>query len=92
MPVGVDSCLFTGWQSVFPTSFRRKPESRRFLKRFPDLPQASAGGDEIKTWVKLITGVEMSACPNKRSRLKANEATPLNGYVDSTGLPISINA
>ena len=33
-------------------------------------------GDEIKTWVKLNTGVEMSACPNKRSRLKAKEATP----------------
>ena len=68
--------LFTGWQTVFPTSFRRKPESRGGLKRFPDLPQAFAGGDEIKTWVKLSTGVEMSACSNKKSRLKANEAIP----------------
>ena len=47
--------LFTRWQIGFPTSFRRKPESGRFLKRFPDPPQASAGGDEIKSWVKNHT-------------------------------------
>ena len=75
----------TGRQTVFPTSFRRKPESRRFLKRFPDLPQAFAGGDEIKTWVKLSTGVKMSACPNKRSRLKANEATPSEWILEFPG-------
>ena len=46
------------------------------MKRFPDLPQAFAGGDEIKIWVKLSTGVEMSACPYTRTRLKANEGTP----------------
>ena len=30
----------------------RKPESRPFLKPFPDLPQAFTGDDEFKTRVK----------------------------------------
>ena len=66
-----------GRQTVFPHVISAKAEIQALFEAVsPDLPQASAGGDEIKTWVKLSTGVETSAYPNKRSRLKANEAIP----------------
>ena len=35
-------------------------------KRFPDLPQASAGGDKIKTRVKPHTVGARRAVPNKK--------------------------
>ena len=65
-------------QFVIPAKPRktgREAGSRRLLKRFPDLP--FAGGDEIKTWVKLSTGVEMSACPNNEEQAESERSHPL---------------
>ena len=67
--------IHTGWQTVFPTSFRRKPESRRFLKRFLD--PGFRRGDEIKTWVKPSTGVEMSACSKNEEQAESERSLPL---------------